>query len=267
MSSTSRPTASEIREPGGVQQLQQRPVAQRQRAVGRAVAARAVQQCQHLVDGQALGQPAARRRRPDRPRHVDFGQPFGGGEPVQAAHRDQRPRRRHRRQRHGRRCRDRRARSATRNSLTSFSLTLARSSMPRASGARSSGAGRADRSSTCWPRRRARSSGGRGSPAAVSSSADRTSSYASRPSARRTPSACPATARPPGAAGDAVRHRVGGQNPGDRNGIDDLAAEHHAHAPRRADTTAASCRLPRRGPRAGRPRSTRSPGTPGPIRR
>ena len=39
---------------GGIQQLQQRPVAQRQRTVGRAFAARAFQQRQHLVDGQAF---------------------------------------------------------------------------------------------------------------------------------------------------------------------------------------------------------------------
>ena len=37
--------------PGGVQQFEQRPVAQRQRAVGLAVAAGAVQQREHLVDG------------------------------------------------------------------------------------------------------------------------------------------------------------------------------------------------------------------------
>ena len=48
---------------GGVQQFQQRPVPQGQRAVGGALAARRLQQRQHLVDGQALGQPAARRRR------------------------------------------------------------------------------------------------------------------------------------------------------------------------------------------------------------
>jgi len=61
MSSTSRPTASEIRGSGGVQQFQQRPVAQGQRAVGDAVATGTIQQGQHLVDRQALGQPPARR--------------------------------------------------------------------------------------------------------------------------------------------------------------------------------------------------------------
>ena len=84
---------------GRVQQFEQRAVAQRQRAVGRAVAARAVQQREHLVEAQAFGQPPARRRWLDGLRDVEFGQALGGGEPVQTAHRDQRPGRRHRRQR------------------------------------------------------------------------------------------------------------------------------------------------------------------------
>ena len=84
---------------GGIQQLEQRPVPQRQRTVRLAVAAGTLQQGQHLVDGQALGQPPARRRRLDRAGHVEFGEPFGGGEAVQPADGDQRARRRHRRQR------------------------------------------------------------------------------------------------------------------------------------------------------------------------
>ena len=115
---------------GRVQQLEQRAVAQRQRPVGRAVAAGALQQRQHLVDGQALGQPPARRRRLDRPRDVECGEALGRGEPVQPADRDQRAGRRHRRQRGGSASGSPR-RSATRKSLTSDSVTLARSSMPR----------------------------------------------------------------------------------------------------------------------------------------
>ena len=84
---------------GGVQQLEQRAVTQCQRAVGRAVASGAGQQRQHLVEAEALGQPSTRCRWLDGLRHVEFGQAFGGGEPVQTTHRDQGPCRRHRRQR------------------------------------------------------------------------------------------------------------------------------------------------------------------------
>ena len=86
---------------GRIQHLQQGAVAQGQRAVGLAVAARPVQQRQHLVDGQALGQPPARRRRLDRAGDVEIGEPLGGGEAVQAPHGDQRAGRGDRRQRHG----------------------------------------------------------------------------------------------------------------------------------------------------------------------
>ena len=85
---------------GRVQQFQQRTVAQRQRTVGFAVAAGAVEQGQHLVDAQALGKPAAGRRRFHLTGDVDRSDSLGGGESVQAAHRDQRPGGRNRRQRH-----------------------------------------------------------------------------------------------------------------------------------------------------------------------
>ena len=86
---------------GGIQQLEQRAVPQRQRAVRIAVAACTLQQGQHFVDRQALGQPPARCRRLDRTGHVEFGEPFCGGESVQPADGDQRARRRYRRQRSG----------------------------------------------------------------------------------------------------------------------------------------------------------------------
>ena len=100
MSSTSRPTASEIRDPVEYSSSSSARLRNVSGPSDASFAAGAFQQRQHLVDGQALGQPPARRRRPDRPRHVQFGQPLGGGEPMQPTHRDQRPRRRDRRQRH-----------------------------------------------------------------------------------------------------------------------------------------------------------------------
>ena len=85
---------------GRIQQLQQRPVAQRQRPVGVAVPARGLEQRQHLVERQALGQAPTRRRRLDLTGDVDRGDALGSGEAVQAAHGDDGPGGGHRGQGH-----------------------------------------------------------------------------------------------------------------------------------------------------------------------
>ena len=100
-SSTSSPTASEIRAPVAVQQFQQGPVAQRARPrgvapvpPGRARRWPRGDQPLHLRHRDRPRQPPRAGRRPDQAGRVGAGQPLGGGERVQAADRDHRPARR-----------------------------------------------------------------------------------------------------------------------------------------------------------------------------
>ncbi len=85
--------------PGRVQQLQQRPVAECQRTVGFAVPACGLEQREHLVESETLGQPATGRGWFHPTGDVECGDALGCGEPVQTADRDHGPGGRNRRQR------------------------------------------------------------------------------------------------------------------------------------------------------------------------
>ena len=181
-SSTSRPTASEIRAPGAVEQLQQRPVAQRPRGVVRP----------------GGDQQAPRPRRPRSPwaaasaapaaaprGRVGRRQALAQHEPVEAAHGDDRPGRGVARQRRvllvalAQRGEERARRPAR------SPRPAQRCRGPR--GARGTGAGRGGRTRACWPRARARRPGGRGRSADLPQRRRRARGASARRAVRRAP--------------------------------------------------------------------------------
>ena len=162
-------------------------------------------------------------------------------------------------------------RSAIRNSLTSSSVTLARSSMPRvgqvlgvAAQVPAVGAQRVGRHAAldrqvievslqlAFQRRRQRRHG--------------TPCTGCLPCPERRGPVDPRRIHR-SRLGDTLADRVCRQNPAHRKGIDDLAAEDPLHGLGERIPLRPSCRLLRRAPRAVRPRSIRWPGRSAPTRR